>query len=330
MSARRPLLLPLVPLYHAGLWWSRRIARPARLQHPVLSVGSISAGGAGKTPFVAALAHLLQTMGYTVDILSRGYGRTSTDTLRVDPAGSVATFGDEPLLLARTVALPVFVGSSRHAAGTLAEAELTSTSPHIHLLDDGFSHHALARTADIVLLTAADLHDTLLPAGNLREPATALQRADILVIRAEEQLELRSFIATQPNLLRKPRWLIDRDLTLPPALPSRPLVFSAIARPADFAADLQRKGVAPATTRTFPDHHSYTHRDITDLCSRAKQASANGFLTTAKDNVKLSRSMRSQLATVGPIAVADLTVRLLDPESAIDDLRRMLTPTSQL
>ncbi len=330
MSLRRPLLLPFVPLYRAGLWWSKRRAHPATLQHPVLSIGSISAGGAGKTPFTIAAAQLLHSMGYTVDILSRGYGRTPNGTLRVDPAGSAATFGDEPLLLARTLNIPVYVGNSRQAAGLLAEAELASTSPHIHLLDDAFSHHSLARNVDIVLLTAADLHDTLLPAGNLREPISALQRTHILVLRADEQLELRSFIAQQPGLIRKPRWLIERDVTLPPSPPQRPLVFSAIARPASFEADLRGIGVAPAATHRFPDHHRYTHRDMADLCSRAQQAGADGFITTAKDDVKLSRSMRSQLATAGPLAVAALSTHLLDPQSAADDLRALLPPPSPM
>ena len=328
MSIRRPLLLPFAPLYRAGIWWSRRRARPATLQHSVLSIGSISAGGAGKTPFTSAMSHLLHSMGYTVDILSRGYGRTSTGTLRVDPAGSAATFGDEPLLLARTLNVPVYVGRSRHAAGLLAETELTSTGLHIHLLDDGFSHHALARSVDIVLLTAADLEDALLPAGNLREPIAALRRAHVLVLRADEQLEVRSFIAQQRGLVRKPRWLIERHVTLPPSPPQKPLVFSAIGRPADFEADLRRLGVAPAAIRSYPDHHRYTYRDVTDLCHRAQQAGADGFLTTEKDDVKLSRAMRSQLTTAGPLAVASLSVRLLDPESAADDLRRLLpTPT---
>ena len=96
MSMRRPLLLPFVPLYRAGIWWSRRRARSATLQHPVVSIGSISAGGAGKTPFTIAMSHLLQSMGYTIDILSRGYGRTSTGTLRVDPAGSAAPSATNP------------------------------------------------------------------------------------------------------------------------------------------------------------------------------------------------------------------------------------------
>lgn len=328
MSIRRPLLLPFVPLYRAGLWLAKRRASPATLQHSVISIGSISSGGAGKTPFTIALAHLVVSMGYTVDVLSRGYGRTSAGTLLVDPVGSAAIFGDEPLLLARTLKVPVYVSSSRTSAGRHAEAELASPGPHVHLLDDGFSHHALARSIDIVLLTAADLHDALLPAGNLREPINALRRADILVFRAEEQLELRSFVAQQPDLVRKLRWLIQRHITLPSTPPANPLVFSAIGRPADFEADLRRLGVTPAAIRSYPDHHRYTHRDMADLCGRAKHSGADGFLTTEKDAVKLSRSMRSQLNTAGPLAVATLSVQLLDPESYAEDLRRLLLPPS--
>ncbi len=327
--SRRPLLLPLVPLYRAGLWWASRNRRtPASLQHPVLSVGSVSAGGAGKTPFTLALARLLQSAGYTVSILSRGYGRTSTRTVRVDPAGNAATFGDEPLLLARALDVPVYVGNSRHAAGLLAERDLAaSPAPHVHLLDDGFSHHALARTADIALLTAEDVRDTLLPAGNLREPLQALRRATVLVVRSTEQEVVGRFLAASPALHGKPVWIIDRTLVVPDAPPSAPLLFSAVARPSDLARDLRTHGLRPAGTRSFPDHHRYTMLDILELCSRARRAHANGFLTTGKDAVKLDPGMLAQLATAGPLAVLDVAVHFDNPQAVLAHLRTLLPPT---
>ena len=325
----RPLLLPLVPLYRAGLWLSRRRSTPQTLQHPVLSVGSISAGGAGKTPFVAALADLVQTYGYTASILSRGYGRISTATVRVDPASTAAHFGDEPLLLARTLGIPVYVGNSRHAAGLLAEQQIPPHARHLHLLDDGFSHHALHRSADIVLLTADDIRDTLLPAGNLREPISALRRAHILVLRTSEADELRPILA-HLGLTSKPTWRIDRTVSLPPDLPANPVVFSALARPTDFDRDLHHLGLTPAATRHFPDHHRYTHRDITDLCALATSTYANGFVTTAKDAVKLTPGMLRHLAATAPLTTAALTVTLQDPTAAIADLRNLLPPPGRV
>src|SRR5580698_8881757 len=128
-------------LYERG-WLSAR-----RLQGPVVSVGNLSAGGSGKTPFVILLGELLKARGIRFNVLSRGYGRKSTGVLLVDPAGLAQEFGDEPLLIARKLQVPVIVGEDRYRAGRFAEAKL---GPQLHLLDDGFQHRALARDFDIV------------------------------------------------------------------------------------------------------------------------------------------------------------------------------------
>ena len=141
--------------------------RTHKLQGPVVSIGSISAGGAGKTPFLIMLGELLKQRGIAFDVLSRGYGRKTKGVRLVDPQGSPQEFGDEPLLIARKLGVPVIVGEDRYAAGQLAEAKF---GPQVHLLDDGFQHRRLARDFDIVLVTRRELRDTLLPSGRLREP----------------------------------------------------------------------------------------------------------------------------------------------------------------
>src|ERR1700759_2858378 len=113
----RPLLLPLTPLYAAGLAiknvaYDRGILKPRQLQWPVISVGNVSVGGSGKTPFVIALAKLLKQHEVAVDVLSRGYGRSSDVVERVDPAGDAQRFGVEPLLIAQSANVPVYVGAS--------------------------------------------------------------------------------------------------------------------------------------------------------------------------------------------------------------------------
>jgi tetraacyldisaccharide 4'-kinase len=125
---RRPLLLPLVPLYAAGLAMremrlERGWEKVQRLRWPVISVGNLSTGGSGKTPLVIALARLLTKRGFRVDVLSRGYGRRSAVAARVDLNGSAEEFGDEPLLIAREAGVPVYVAAERYEAGQQAEAE---------------------------------------------------------------------------------------------------------------------------------------------------------------------------------------------------------------
>ncbi len=197
MTARRPWAWPLVPVYRGALAAKEALRRAGmlrerRLAWPVVSVGSLSAGGAGKTPVVIALVRLLAEHGCVVDVLSRGYGREGKDVELVLPEGEGAArhFGDEPVLIVERTAAPVWVGKDRFAAGQAAEAFRDGNQHGVHVLDDGFQHRKLARDFDVVVVTAEDLQDALLPAGNLREPLAALRRADAVVVREKEAEKL--------------------------------------------------------------------------------------------------------------------------------------------
>jgi tetraacyldisaccharide 4'-kinase len=318
---KRPVLLPLVPLYKVAvaarnLAYASQWKKAGSLKWPVISVGSIAAGGAGKTPLVIRLAQLLQAEGYSVDVLSRGYGRSAVSVERVNPEGSARQFGDEPILIARSAAVPVYVGASRHAAGALAERE-SGQARGIHLLDDGFQHRQLKRDLDIVLVSAADLSDTMLPAGNLREPISALRRAGILAIRSEER-ELEPMLRGRG--LTQPIWIIHRKLVFP-GIGERPLVFCGIARPESLLNGIQSecvdKGLEIAHLHSFPDHHFYTLADMRTLIREAKKAGADCFLTTEKDAVKLNGELRGHLEGLVPLGTVQLEVRLDDEQAAI-------------
>ena len=324
-------LLPLVPLYGVmqalgSVVYARGWRRTERLRWPVVSVGNLSVGGAGKTPFVIALARALTERGWSVDVLSRGYGRTSDAVERVmaqevdDPA---ARYGDEPWLIARRAEVPVFVGRKRVAAGRLAEVPLVDAreARRVHLLDDGMQHRGLARDAEIVLLHRSDFRTTLLPAGRLREPLAALERADIVVLR-EEDIDLaeraRRWMRTDARM-----WTIRRELEIP-ALPGAAVVFSAIAHPEEFVNRLRAKGVTIAASKAWRDHHRFTDEDMTMLCALAAQHHASCFVTTEKDMVRLTKTQRARLEETGPVLVAPLTVRLLEPEAVLATLEERL------
>jgi tetraacyldisaccharide 4'-kinase len=250
-----------------------------RLRLPVISVGNLSVGGSGKTPFVQTLGRWLNAQNIAFDILSRGYGRNSRGVLHVDPAGPAALYGDEPVLLARSLKVPVFVGEDRYEAGLEAEAFAVGCPrpARVHILDDGFQHRRLHRDFDIVLLGAGDLRASLLPFGRLREPLSSLGRAQAVV--APEDL---AALLTEPNV-----WHIRRQLVLPEPAPTRALAFCGLAHPRQFWESLADIGVYPVATFAFGDHHKYTARDIALLQRLAQQHDANGFLTTEKDLVKL-------------------------------------------
>jgi tetraacyldisaccharide 4'-kinase len=288
-------------LYDSGILQARKVAGP------VVSVGSISAGGAGKTPFVILLGELLKQRGIAFDVLSRGYGRATSGVRLVVPNGSASDFGDEPLLIARRLECPVVVGESRYQAGLLAEEKF---GPQPHILDDGFQHRSLARDFDIVLLTEQDVRDDFLPTGRLREPLKALQRADVIVMSGDMGL---------PVLPRKSIWRIRRDLQFTDS-PARPIVFCGIARPNGFLDQLRSKGVSPVAEKFYRDHHAYSERDVDDLLRLKTRSNADGFITTEKDAVNLG----ARMSRLGSIAVAKVAMEFIDPPDALDTVLQFI------
>jgi tetraacyldisaccharide 4'-kinase len=332
MSARRPWAWPLVPVYRTALAVKDALrGKPKRLQWPVVSVGSLSAGGAGKTPVVIALAQMLKARGWDVDVLSRGYGRSGSGSgVELVIGADTARFGDEPVLISQRTGVPVRVSADRFAAGTKSETSgaATDVKRGIHLLDDGMQHRQLGRAADVVLVTADDLDDALLPAGNLREPLNALARATFAVVRKEEM----EFVA--PRLKQFVRegtliWTLRRKLRFPAPLLAlsaglRPVALCAIARPENFESMLKEAGCGIVDTIYFRDHHAYDMADMERIVELAKQLNATGFVTTEKDAVKLTPAMRAKLETLGPVMVAALDVEFIFPERVARELESKL------
>lgn len=308
---------PLAAFFGAGValrnaMYDRGVFATHALQWPVISVGNLSVGGSGKTPFTIALGKLLQERKLAFDVLSRGYKRRSTGLKLVDPKGSAAEFGDEPLLIARKLEVPVIVAADRVAAGLYAEKAFGELRPAhgetwFHLLDDGFQHRRLARAFDIVLVNPEDLDDDLLPTGRLREPLAALARADAIAVSEKVPTQR---LAT----FHKPIWAVRRTLDLPANRPARPVAFCGIARPQRFFDDLRQAGVAPVATTTFADHHAYTKADVDRLLSLNRQHSGDGFVTTEKDTVNLG----PHLEALQPLVAIPLKLELLDAARHVD------------
>lgn len=305
----------LVPLYAAVLAaknaaYNHGWTKPQHLSWPVVSIGNLSVGGSGKTPLVIRLAQLLAAQNIPVDVLSRGYGRRDTSlTERVNPEGEASRYGDEPILIARSTNVPVYVGASRYEAGLLAERN--ALQPGIHLLDDGFQHRQLARALDIVVLHSSDFEDTLLPAGRLREPLSALSRASIIVLRAEDR-------ALEPELRRRginaPVWIQHRQLAIENV--TKAVAFCGIARPDEFFSALRSQQVDLTETIAFPDHRHYSPADLNRLIAALRQHSAQCFITTEKDAARLTPEQRATLEKIAPFRLARLKV-LLENEPAI-------------
>jgi tetraacyldisaccharide 4'-kinase len=277
-----------------------------RLQGPVVSIGNIAVGGAGKTPFLIALGELLKQRGIGFDVLSRGYGRATKGVAMVDSEGSPRDFGDEPLLIARMLHVPVIVGEDRYAAGQFAEHTF---GPRLHLLDDGFQHRRLARDFDVVLVTPRDALDSLLPIGRLREPLSSLSRADAIVLTNHTSCE---GLPVAQQLV----WKVRREIVVPPGLKESCFAFCGIARPKNFFDQLRAAGVVLAGTRSFRDHYRFYEDDQTihDLLEFRRQSGATAFIATEKDAVNLG----PYLPAMTPLHVIPLRVRLEAAETALD------------
>ncbi|MGD0270256.1 MAG: tetraacyldisaccharide 4'-kinase [Candidatus Sulfotelmatobacter sp.] len=303
---------PLSAIYGAvvrtrNALYDQKLFRSQRLQGSVISVGNISTGGSGKTPFVILLGELLKARGIPFDVLSRGYGRNTRGVLLVDPGGLPQDFGDEPLLIARRLQVPVVVGEDRYEAGRFAESRFGA---QLHLLDDGFQHRGLARDFDIVLVTPEDARDRLLPAGRLREPLRSLQRADAVVLTSGASPE--SFPVAGKMVWRVRRGIVTQNLAQP--VPARPIVFCGIARPQNFLLQLRAAGIDPIAEAFYRDHHTYTERDIRDLLQLRQRSEAGGFVTTEKDAVNLG----GYLDSLAPLAVIPVKMELADAANAVD------------
>lgn len=260
-------------LYESGLLKQRR------LPVPVVCVGSIVAGGAGKTTLMLAIAERLVSRGLRVTILCSGYGgRAKGPTVVSDGERVVAdveTVGDEARMVAERMLrwhVPVIAGRDRFSAGRMA---IRRFHPDLILLDDGFQHLQLLRDLDVVVMDSANPFGTgrLLPAGTLREPRSALKRADVILTAAH-----------LPSRLR--RIGDDEDIELGELRGKKVLALCSIGNPESFRKVLADLG-CEVHLLDFPDHHLYNVEDL-----RGIEGMVLGFdlvVTTAKDEPKLVR-----------------------------------------
>jgi tetraacyldisaccharide 4'-kinase len=300
-------------LYGAGVTLRARLygsgaLKRARLPHPVVSIGNLTTGGTGKTPVVLYLAGVLRRAGLHPAVLSRGY-RGHAENKRLLVSDGVNTLcgpgdaGDEPFLIAGSLpGVPVAVGKDRSASARLIPGFGTD-SKLVFLLDDGYQRLQLERDIDILLLDASDPFGggRLLPFGRLREPLSAMARADrILITRAhlpfdqeglETQVRLRNRRAQISYFYHDALGLLDpatgQTLALRGWENKRVVALCAIGAPDVFLRDLAHYQMSVVESFVFRDHHPFTQDDLTRVAGAADRLEAEAVVTTEKDAVRL-------------------------------------------
>lgn len=332
--SRRPLaaaLLPLALLFAAATAVRRWLyawgaLKAQRIDVPVVVVGNLVAGGAGKTPTVLALIVLLRREGWSPGIVSRGHGRVSGEVLEVEPDTPAATAGDEPLLLRLRGGAPVFVGRDRVAAARA----LRRHHPEVDIVvcDDGLQHLSLARDAQVLVFDERGAgNGWLLPAGPLREtlPVTVPAGTTVLYNAPRPSTSLPGHLArrTLAGVVPLAAWWQGRRAT-PETMANlhgrRVLASAGIARPQRFF-DMLRGAGLDIVEHPLPDHHDYAQLDW--------PAGVTDVVVTEKDAVKITpqraAGVRVWVAALDFAFDADFeraVLALLPPRSAPSPLTR--------
>ena len=328
------LLLGISKLYSRIMamretFYKKRTFKSYELPVPTLSVGNITAGGTGKTPMTLCIAAWLQSKGAKVAIVSRGYGGAlSKEGAMVSDGTTIhltaAEAGDEPLMMAeKCPGVPVMIGSDRVKAAQIACQRF---SPDVIILDDAFQHLRLKRHLNLLLADANRPFGNghLIPRGSLREPLTALKRADAVVLTRSREGSRKAFQDLCPSW-EKPVLCATHALSLgdahgnethPEAMGPVFLV-SGIAKNHAFVEGAKSLGVTICGAMGFADHHPYTEEAVAAIEAEAKAKNAAAILTTDKDLVKLKKLATMPLFTV--------TVNL-DLGKDFPELERLLAP----
>ncbi|MGD9124566.1 MAG: tetraacyldisaccharide 4'-kinase [Desulfarculaceae bacterium] len=299
---------------------------------PVVGVGNLSVGGTGKTPLTMAVVSSLQRLGLKAAIISRGYGGRAQRGVTWVSRGSglladAQTAGDEPVVMARRLPVPVAVGPDRYQVGREVVA---ACGPMVLVGDDLFQHRRLHRDLDLVALDVSDPAGlgALLPRGKLREPEAALRRAKAVVLthagdqrlRHNARSWLRRFWGPGPVLSCRHKILgltSDNGRRLEPQeVRGRPvLAFCGLARPESFAQSLRALGLEILELVSFNDHHYFKPQELEDLMSRALKLGAQTLVCTEKDEVRLP-----PLPPGATLWVTRLALDFDGGEGALDDV----------
>lgn len=339
----RPLLLPLVPFYGAGVamrnwFFDIGLLHATKVRVPVISVGNLSVGGSGKTPLVEFLTKRLMTTGRKVAVVSRGYKRESSGLLVVSngavQCAEASLAGDEPAQMAAKLTGAVVIVDEQRVRG--AQYAIEKFGVDVIIVDDGFQHRYLRRDLDIVVFPVEDVGKSgwMLPAGDRREFMTSVRRASLLAISRCESVEqfqkAKAVVqqwtekpaigfATRVSAFRRASSRFSIDLG---GIKGKAAVaFSGIGSPESFARTLLTLGMDVKEHVVFPDHHFYREDDLKNIQKRQAETGADFCVTTEKDIARLSSGKKEyqDFMETTPLFFAEIEQTLIAGEAALNE-----------
>ena len=341
----RKLLLPFSLFYWLGVvvrnwFFDIGVLQSKKVCVPVISVGNISAGGVGKTPFVELLIERLK-MNRRVAVISRGYKRKTTGTIVVSDGhgkfSSIENSGDEPVQVAYKYPELLVVVDENRVRGAQKAIELGA---QVILLDDGFQHRYLSRDLSIVILTAEEIlnGDLLLPSGNRREPFSSLKRADLIVVTRCADIkeyeracaagrEHNSLPAEMPTVglktkLKAFKRVSSHEIINAEIFTHKNIIaFSGIGNPKSFEDLLMKSNIKVLKHIVFSDHHWYEESDIKRIIETRKQTNADFIITTEKDAVRFQGRFRGFLKAE-PVIIAEIQQEIISGDQKLNEVLR--------
>ncbi|MCJ7497767.1 MAG: tetraacyldisaccharide 4'-kinase [candidate division Zixibacteria bacterium] len=330
------LLRFLTFLYYSGyilrkLFYRSGLLKIKELKVKVISVGNITLGGSGKTPFVLYLARKLKDKRMNFAILTRGYKRRSKGTKELKRSESPdlkwEEVGDEPFLLSDHLPEdPIIIGKNRYNSGKIAQDKYKA---EVLILDDGFQHWRLKRDLDIVMVDASsDLEkEKLFPEGRLREPLSSLKRANLFILTRVDQSPFRDKLkdVLKKNNLQAPvvesilgvtsiiNWRDKTEISLNQLKGKKVIAFCGIGNPFSFEKTLKSLGVEILNAFFFLDHYIYSQNDFFSLEDERKKAGAGFLITTEKDSIRLPEIKSQNI----PLLVVQVELKIISGEEKL-------------
>ncbi|MFW6006998.1 MAG: tetraacyldisaccharide 4'-kinase [Halanaerobiales bacterium] len=335
----------LIIIQIRNIFYRYRIIKSKKIDAFVISIGNITGGGTGKTPLVEKIVEELKNIENNVAVITRGY-RGENDISRVvkkNTDRAIKTYGDEAIMLASHLTdTPVIIGKKRYKSGQKA---LQLFDSRILILDDGFQHRQLKRDLDIVIIDALNPsgYNHLIPRGYLREPLSALKRADIFIISKSDLIRKEKLKQIREKLKKynKDIPLLEMnyqplnyhllnsiseekiEISLASLKTEEIIAVSGIGNPDSFLDTLKKLEVKIKSFLKYGDHHPYCLQDIKDIIYKCKQHKVKKIIITEKDAVKLNKTMLKQFRENEiKIYSLNITVKIKPEEKLINILKR--------